>query len=47
MNIPRPSKIRLARAMVDVVVLETGEGPIFENPDIRTMVQRLQPKGPA
>jgi uncharacterized protein YbjT (DUF2867 family) len=31
----------LARAMVDVVVLGTAEGPIFENRDIRTMVQSL------
>jgi uncharacterized protein YbjT (DUF2867 family) len=37
----------LARAMVDVVVLETAEGPIFENRDIRTMVQPRPPKGPA
>jgi len=35
----------LARAMVDVVVSETGqrEGPVFENRDIRTMVDSLQP----
>jgi hypothetical protein len=33
----------LARAMVDVVVLGTAEGPIFENRDIRTMVQSLHP----
>jgi uncharacterized protein YbjT (DUF2867 family) len=31
----------LARAMVDVVVLGTAEGRIFENRDIRTMVQSL------
>jgi uncharacterized protein YbjT (DUF2867 family) len=31
----------LARAMVDVVVLGTAEGPIFENRQIRTMVQSL------
>jgi uncharacterized protein YbjT (DUF2867 family) len=29
----------LARAMVDVVVLGTAEGPIFENRDIRMMVR--------
>ena len=29
----------LARAMVDVVVLGTAKGPIFENRDIRTMVR--------
>ena len=36
----------LARAMVDVVVQGTakGQGPIFENRDIRTMVQSLRPK---
>ena len=33
----------LARAMVDVVVLRTAEGPIFENRDIRAMVQSLHP----
>jgi uncharacterized protein YbjT (DUF2867 family) len=33
----------LARAMVDVVVLGTADGPIFENRDIRTMVQSLHP----
>jgi len=33
----------LARAMVDVVVLATAEGPIFENRDIRTMIQSLHP----
>ena len=33
----------LARAMVDVIVLGTAEGPIFENRDIRTMVQSLHP----
>jgi uncharacterized protein YbjT (DUF2867 family) len=31
----------LARAMVDGVVLGIAEGPIFENRDIRTMVQSL------
>jgi uncharacterized protein YbjT (DUF2867 family) len=31
----------LARPMVDVVVLGTAEGRIFENRDIRTMVQSL------
>jgi uncharacterized protein YbjT (DUF2867 family) len=31
----------LARVMVDVVVLGDAEGPIFENRDIRTMVQSL------
>jgi uncharacterized protein YbjT (DUF2867 family) len=31
----------LARAMVDVIVLESAGGPIFENRDIRTMVQSL------
>ncbi len=37
----------LARAMVDVVVRETGkrEGMVFENCDIRAMVESLQPKG--
>jgi len=35
----------LARAMVDVIVLGTAEGPIFENRDIRTMVQSLHPPG--
>jgi uncharacterized protein YbjT (DUF2867 family) len=35
----------LARAMVDVVVSETGlcGGPVFENRDIRAMVESLQP----
>ena len=33
----------LARPMVDVVVLGTAEGPIFENRDIRTMVPSLHP----
>jgi len=35
----------LARAMVDVVVSETGQcgGPVFENRDIRAMVESLQP----
>ena len=33
----------LARAMVDVVVFETGERSIFENRDIRAMVQSLHP----
>jgi uncharacterized protein YbjT (DUF2867 family) len=37
----------LARAMVDVVVLETAGNPIFENRDIRTMVQSFQAKGRA
>jgi uncharacterized protein YbjT (DUF2867 family) len=34
----------LARAMVDVVVSETGqrEGPVFENREIRAMVESLQ-----
>ena len=31
----------LARAMVEVAVLESAEGPIFENRDIRAMVQSL------
>jgi uncharacterized protein YbjT (DUF2867 family) len=31
----------LARAMVEVVVLGTEQGPIFENRDIRTMVESL------
>ena len=35
----------LARAMVEVIVLGTAEGPIFENRDIRTMVQALHPPG--
>jgi uncharacterized protein YbjT (DUF2867 family) len=35
----------LARAMVDVVVLGTTGGPIFENRDIRTMVRSLHPPG--
>ncbi|HEY6873889.1 MAG TPA: NAD(P)H-binding protein [Geobacteraceae bacterium] len=36
----------LARAMVDVVVRETGkrEGLVFENRDIRAMVESLHPK---
>lgn len=33
----------LARAMVDVVVSGTAEGPIFENRDIRAMVQSPHP----
>jgi hypothetical protein len=33
----------LARAMVDVVALGIAEGPIFENRDIRTLVQSLHP----
>jgi uncharacterized protein YbjT (DUF2867 family) len=33
----------LAQAMVDVVVLGTAEGLIFENRDIRIMVQSLHP----
>jgi uncharacterized protein YbjT (DUF2867 family) len=33
----------LARAMVDVVLFETGESSIFENRDIRAMVQSLHP----
>ena len=35
----------LARAMVDVVVSETGQrgGPVLENRDIRAMVESLQP----
>jgi uncharacterized protein YbjT (DUF2867 family) len=37
----------LARAMVDVVVLETAGNPIFENRDIRTMVQSVQAQGRA
>jgi uncharacterized protein YbjT (DUF2867 family) len=37
----------LARAMVDVIVLETAGNPIFENRDIRTMVQSVQAKGRA
>ena len=32
----------LARAMVDVVISGDASGPIFENRDIRTMVQSLQ-----
>ena len=38
----------LARAMVDVVVSETGQrgGPVFENRDIRAMVESLQPLRP-
>jgi uncharacterized protein YbjT (DUF2867 family) len=37
----------LARAMVDVVVGGTGQrgGPVFENRDIRAMVESLQPLG--
>ncbi len=35
----------LARTMVDVVVLGAPEGPIFENRDIRTIVQSLHPSG--
>ena len=31
----------LARAMVDVVVLENEQGPVFENSDIRAMVKSL------
>lgn len=33
----------LARAMVDVVVLENEHGPVFENSDIRAMVKSLHP----
>jgi uncharacterized protein YbjT (DUF2867 family) len=35
----------LARSMVDVIVSETGRrrGPVFENRDIRAMVESLQP----
>jgi uncharacterized protein YbjT (DUF2867 family) len=35
----------LARSMVDVIVSETGQrrGPVFENRDIRAMVESLQP----
>jgi uncharacterized protein YbjT (DUF2867 family) len=33
----------LAWAMVDVVVFETGESSIFENRDIRAMIQSLHP----
>ena len=38
----------LARAMVSAVVSETGqgEGPVFENRDIRAMVKALQPRRP-
>jgi len=38
----------LARAMLDVVVSETGQcgGPVFENRDIRAMVESLQPLRP-
>jgi uncharacterized protein YbjT (DUF2867 family) len=33
----------LARAMVEVVVLENMQGPVFENSDIRAMVKPLHP----
>jgi uncharacterized protein YbjT (DUF2867 family) len=33
----------LGRAMVDVVVLENEQGPVFENSDIRAMVKPLHP----
>jgi uncharacterized protein YbjT (DUF2867 family) len=38
----------LARAMVDVAVSETGQrrGPVFENREIRAMVESLQPRRP-
>jgi hypothetical protein len=36
----------LARAMVDVVVLENERGPVFENSDIRAMVKPLHPASP-
>jgi uncharacterized protein YbjT (DUF2867 family) len=38
----------LARVMVDVAVCRTGEhrGPVFENRDIRAMVESLQPPRP-
>ena len=32
----------LARAMIDVVVLENENGPVFENSDIRAMVKSLR-----
>jgi uncharacterized protein YbjT (DUF2867 family) len=32
----------LARAMIDVVVLENESGPVFENSDIRAMVKSLR-----
>jgi uncharacterized protein YbjT (DUF2867 family) len=37
----------LARAMVDIAVREAveGQGPIYENRDIRAMVQSLHPPG--
>jgi uncharacterized protein YbjT (DUF2867 family) len=31
----------LARAMIDVVVLENEQGPVFENSDVRAMVESL------
>jgi uncharacterized protein YbjT (DUF2867 family) len=34
----------LARAMVDVVALGTAGGPIFENRDIRALIQSLDPQ---
>ncbi len=33
----------LARVMVDVAAFENSEGPIFENREIRTMIQSLHP----
>jgi hypothetical protein len=38
----------LAQAMVDAVVSETGQrgGPVFENRDIRAMIESLQPRRP-
>lgn len=36
----------LARAMVDVIVLGSTDGPIFENRDIRTVVQSLRAPRP-
>jgi uncharacterized protein YbjT (DUF2867 family) len=38
----------LAQAMVDAVVCETGQrgGPVFENRDIRAMIESLQPRRP-
>jgi len=38
----------LAQAMVDAVVSETGQrgGPVFENRDIRAMIEPLQPRRP-
>ena len=38
----------LARAMVGAVASETGQrgGPVFENRDIRAMVELLQPPRP-